>query len=556
MGAPEFSRSKRKSQLERLGSIEYELLIIGGGITGAGIALDASSRGLKTALIEKTDYAYGTSSRSTKLIHGGLRYLKQLELGLVYEVGRERAIVHRNAPHLVLPERMLLPIVEGGTLQRFGTSLALMVYDLLAGVRKEERRVMLDSKKTAELEPLLRTDILKGGGLYYEYRTDDARLVIENIKTAIGYGAECLNYCSAGEFIYNEEGKVRGLHAVDELSGETLEIKAKQVVNAAGPWVDLLRKKDNSLQGKRLQLTKGVHLVVPYEKMPIAEALYFDRLEDGRMIFAIPRDGITYLGTTDTVYADSIESPECLAEDVEYLLDTVNSMFPSVGLTPDDVESSWAGLRPLIHEDGKSPSELSRKDELFESESGLISIAGGKLTGYRMMSKRVTDQVFKALDKSDPGCKTADIPLCGTAFKQQREIAELVERIFGESRQVEIPFDKIRSWVYRYGSLTEEIVAYAYQLQPTVKDARKRAILAELAFGIRHEQVCRLSDFFVRRSGMLYFQHPEVIHWKQDAIEFMAAELSLTEAECNEQMEQLEAELLSAIAFRGERVIN
>ncbi|MBK7140207.1 MAG: glycerol-3-phosphate dehydrogenase/oxidase, partial [Bacteroidetes bacterium] len=359
-----FSATKRKEYISSLTNEELDLLVIGGGITGAGIALDAISRGLKVGLIEKSDFGSGTSSRSTKLIHGGLRYLKQLEFGIVREVGQERAILHNNAPHIVIPEKMLLPIIEGGSLGKKSTSLGLFVYDFLAGVKSDERRYMLSKSETLEQEPLLREDILKGGGVYIEYRSDDSRLVIEVMKTAVEKGAICLNYAPCKELLY-ENGKVVGAQFLDDISQQMHTIKAKQTINACGPWVDNIRKIDNSLKGKRLHLTKGVHIVVEKSKLPIKESVYFDITKDGRMMFAIPRGNIVYLGTTDTNYKEDIDFPFATKEDVVYILEATNFMFPSVSLTKEDVISSWAGLRPLIHEDGKSPSDLSRKDEIF-----------------------------------------------------------------------------------------------------------------------------------------------------------------------------------------------
>ncbi|MEM7039750.1 MAG: glycerol-3-phosphate dehydrogenase/oxidase, partial [Bacteroidota bacterium] len=379
---------KRSEKAQKLQTGEFDLLVIGGGMTGAGIALDGASRGLKTALVEMQDFGAGTSSRSTKLIHGGLRYLKQFEIKLVREVGQERAILYANAPHIVIPEQMILPVMKGGTYGRFGLSIGLWIYDRLAKVRKDERRKMMSAERALRFEPLMRKDGLKSAGMYHEYRTDDARLVMEVMKTAAHQGAVCMNHVKATELIY-EAGKIKGAKVEDRFSGEKYEIRAKVVVNAAGPWVDEVRKLDNSLKGKRLHHTKGVHLVVPHARLPLKYAVYFD-IFDGRMMFAIPRGRWTYFGTTDTTYENDLVHPRVTRSDADYLLKAVNHMFPSVKLTDADVRSSWAGIRPLIHEDGKSPSELSRKDEIFYSETGLVTIAGGKLTGFRKMAERVT----------------------------------------------------------------------------------------------------------------------------------------------------------------------
>lgn len=532
------SALERPDTLKKLAEEKFDLLIIGGGITGAGIALDAVTRGMKVALIEKRDFGWGTSSRSTKLIHGGLRYLKQLEINLVREVGRERAIIHRNAPHIVHPENMLLPIIKQGSLGKRSTSLGLYVYDMLAGVQRKERRVMLTRHETLKLEPLLRDDVVLGGGLYKEYRTDDARLVIEVMKTARKFGAEIVNYTEALEFVY-DHGKAVGVEVRDHWDDRTLTIKADKIVNAAGPWVDGLRQLDNSMNGKRLHLTKGVHLVLPYEKFPLKQAVYFD-VEDGRMIFAIPRDKITYVGTTDTNYKHEIDSPYVTADDVAYLLKAVNHMFPKAELKPEDVSSSWVGLRPLIHEEGKGPSELSRKDEIFYSKSGVITIAGGKLTGFRKMAERTVDAVAEQLEKEQKRkfkpCKTDRIILAGGKLKGTKEINELIQTTITRTG-----LDKVeaRILVEKYGSNTPKILTRFDNLEAKYPDAAQRIIAAEVYYTIEEEMVVHPSDILVRRSGKVYFEREEVKTDKPIVMQILADTLGYTEA----QQESLEQEL-------------
>lgn len=358
----QFSSLERDRMLTDMTKKTYDLFIIGGGITGAGTALDAASRGMKVALSEMQDFAAGTSSRSTKLVHGGLRYLKQFEVKMVAEVGKERAIVYENGPHVTTPEWMLLPFHKGGTFGSFTTSIGLRVYDFLAGVKKSERRSMLSAKETLQKEPLVKKDGLKGGGYYVEYRTDDARLTIEVMKEAVKFGAEPVNYSKVKELLY-EKGKAVGVLIEDVLTKKEYKVYAKKIVNATGPWVDQLREKDHSKNGKHLQHTKGIHLVFDQSVFPLKQAVYFDT-PDGRMVFAIPREGKTYVGTTDTVYKEALEHPRMTTEDRDYVIKSINYMFPELNITANDIESSWAGLRPLIHEEGKDPSEISRKDEI------------------------------------------------------------------------------------------------------------------------------------------------------------------------------------------------
>lgn len=547
---PRFSAAHRSDFIHQMSSQTFDVLVIGGGITGAGIALDASARGLKVALVEKQDFGAGTSSRSTKLIHGGLRYLKQLEIGLVMEVGREREIVYRNAPHLVIPEKMLLPVIENGSLGEFSTSIGLYVYDVLAGVKAGERRKMLSKELTLKQEPLLRKSILKAGALYTEYRSDDARLVIENLKEAVKRGAICLNYTQCQGFVYNQ-GKLNSAKVQDQITGKEFEVKANYIINAAGPWVDELRELDNSRKGKRLHLTKGVHIVFPFEKLPVQQAMYFDA-PLGRMVFAIPRDGCTYVGTTDTNYTDQKERPAVTKEDVTYLLKAINDMFEGVQVKESDIVSTWCGLRPLIHEDGKSPSELSRKDEIFESPSGLLSIAGGKLTGYRKMSQRIVDKIFARISelKGVPfvPCSTHQIALAG-GFSSKQEVLEFTELLFGEAKQVGFSYDIIQKIVGKYGKNARQIVEIAYDLAREIPNPEELALLSELNYGLREEMVCTPSDFFVRRSGMLYFNRNGVVSKRNVVVDWLSAHSSVDAAFLNQAGVELDTEIQSVMNF-------
>lgn len=505
-----FSSLKRNELIEKLKTTDYDLIVVGGGITGSGIALDAASRGLKTMLIEKKDFASGTSSKSTKLIHGGLRYLKQFEIALVTEVGRERAIVHRLAPQLVKSEKMLLPMIKDGTFGKIATSVGLMVYDVLAGVEKADQRKMLSKEETLDIEPLLDESILEGGGIYAEYRTDDARLTIEVLKTAVAHGADAINYVEGSDFIY-DGAKVIGVKCKDMLSDEEFEVSSKYVVSAAGPWVDTLRKKNRSFKGKKLHLTKGVHIVVPHDRLPVKHSLYFD-VPDGRMIFAIPRDKVTYIGTTDTDYDGDINDVRSNVEDVEYLLDAANNTFPTVNLTMEDVESSWAGLRPLIEEEGKSASELSRKDEIFVSDTGLISIAGGKLTGYRKMAERILDLLSEKFEedyKMEVSEGTTDeIVLSGGPFKGSKEVdqyaSELAQKLGKEGIEPYYGQYLVSNYGKQSGLILEQMANFKD------KDPLIRLGRAELWYTVHYEMVHTAMDFFNRRTGRLYFNLPTI----------------------------------------------
>ncbi|WP_347862413.1 glycerol-3-phosphate dehydrogenase/oxidase [Salimicrobium sp. PL1-032A] len=545
-----FSSYDRKEQFRKLTEQEWDVLVIGGGITGAGIALDASSRGMNTALVEMQDYAAGTSSRSTKLVHGGLRYLKQFEVKMVAEVGKEREIVYENGPHVTTPEWMMLPFYKEGNFGPFSTNVGLMVYDYLAGVKKSERRRMFSPKEAMEREPLVNGENLKGAGFYVEYKTDDARLTLDVLKKAIEYGASATNYAKVTEFLY-ENGQVSGAVIEDTVSGDTYQVKAKKIINAAGPWVDTLREEDGSKKGKTLQLTKGIHLVFDQSDFPLQQAIYFDS-PDGRMIFAIPRDGKAYIGTTDTVYEGDISHPTMTKEDRDYLLRAVKSMFPHVNVTEKDVESSWAGLRPLIHEEGKDPSEISRKDEIFVSDSGLISMAGGKLTGYRKMAEHAVDLVRNQMAEERNvyfgNSETIDIPISGgdvggskgfKTFKYDKVIRGVEAGLSKETAEKFVNF---------YGSNVEKV----YEIFETNKDKAAEenidpAVFAQLVYSLTEEQTYKPVDFFIRRTGALFFNINFVREHKDVILPYMARELEWTEEQTKEYTDELEQLLKEAV---------
>lgn len=526
-----FSSLKRSETIGAMKNAPLDLLVIGGGITGAGIALDASVRGVKTAVVEMQDFAAGTSSRSTKLVHGGLRYLKQFEVKMVAEVGKEREIVYENGPHVTTPEWMLLPFYKGGTFGPLSTNVGLRVYDFLAGVKREERRKMLSRKETLKREPLLKKEGLKGGGYYVEYKTDDARLTIEVMKKAVEKGALALNYAKVIDFIY-DGGKAVGIRMEDQTNGEIHEVFAKRIVNAAGPWVDTLREKDHSKKGKTLQLTKGIHLIFDGSRFPLKQAIYFD-MPDGRMAFAIPREGKVYVGTTDTVYKADIAHPTMTREDRDYVLRAIDFMFPEVAISEDDIESSWAGLRPLIHEEGKDPSEISRKDEIFISDTGLISIAGGKLTGYRKMGESIVDLVTEQLAKEQglrfQKVSTKHLPISGgevggsEGFKTFRLDREQQALSMGLNQKT------AEMLTSRYGANVDQVLGiFAGRRQEAAQAGLDPLVFAMLRYAMEYEAAYKPVDFFVRRTGALLFDIQFVYKFKETAIAHMAKSFGWT----------------------------
>ncbi|MEO4052458.1 glycerol-3-phosphate dehydrogenase/oxidase [Solibacillus sp. CAU 1738] len=515
-----FSILDRESQLLGISDEVVDLLIIGGGITGAGIALDAAARGLSVVLVEMQDFASGTSSRSTKLVHGGLRYLKQFEIKEVAELGRERAIVYENGPHVTTPVWMLLPFHIGGTFGRLSTSLGLKVYDLLAGVKRHERRYMLTKEKTLEVEPLVKKEGLLGGGMYVEYRTDDARLTIEVIKAANDRGAHLFNYMQAVA-IDTKNLAFTNVTIVDLLTGINYDIKAKKVVNAAGPWVDRVRALDTEVRGKHLILSKGVHLVFDASNFPLNQAVYFDT-PDGRMVFAIPRAGKTYVGTTDTFYEGDPQDLRITDEDTAYILQAIAYMFPTLELSKAHIESGWVGVRPLIHEDGKSPSEISRKDEIWQSEHGVITIAGGKLTGYRKMAEKIVDLICQQLEeeynKTYLPCITKHLPISGGDLSGSKYFEQYVNVKREEGEMLGLAEDS-EKLARLYGTNTEIVHQYVREATGVLPPV----VYGQLMYSIYNESVAKPVDFFIRRTAAMFFNISFVEQYKDNVIEEMSA---------------------------------
>nr|WP_315528459.1 FAD-dependent oxidoreductase [Carnobacterium maltaromaticum] len=546
-----FSKQTRQDNIEKMQKAPLDLLVIGGGITGAGITLDAQDRGLQVGVLEMRDFASGTSSRSTKLVHGGLRYLKQFEIKVVQEVGQERAIVYENAPHVTTPLWMVLPFYKGGTFGSFTTAIGLEMYDHLAKVKKNERRYMLKPERAVEKEPYLKKNGLKGAGVYVEYRTDDARLTIEVLKKAAEKGAYIANYVKVERFIYDVDGRVKGVYFHDELTGETGQIYAKKIINASGPWVDDLRELDDSKKGKTMHLTKGVHLVIDESKFPISNAIYFDTpFDDKRMMFAIPREGKTYIGTTDTNYKGDPKEPGVTLADVEYILAAANQMFDITPIQVADVESSWSGVRPLIHEEGKDPSEISRKDEIFHSESGLFTIAGGKLTGYRKMSEKVVDQVMLELSIEEGRAyrksATKNLILSGGDVGG----GDLFDQFVAEKVEVgtHLGLDSLtaEALVHRYGSNVDEVYSY---LKASQGSALEPVDYLMLHYGLEHEMVIKPIDYLLRRSSQLLFDSEHAKAVKELIVDEMAEYYDWDEEVRAEYLDEVEQQLTASTTF-------
>lgn len=395
----------REQVISQLAGEVLDVLVIGGGIVGAGVARDAAIRGLGVGLIEQADFASGTSSRSSRLLHGGIRYLAQGRVRLVREASVEKAILGRIAPHLVQPLPFIFPTRRGTPWAYWKLSIGVHMYDLLCGLHNFGRSSSLNVRKTLELVPGISTGNLTGAVRYFDALTNDARLVIDTLRSAARHGALVANHV---QFVDAERGNNQWVAQLRDLETNTdLAIRANTIVNAAGPWSDRLPHSHT-----RLRLTKGVHLVVDRARLPVPEAVVMAQGE--RIMFAIPWGERVILGTTDTDYDGDLANPPCDGADVAQILTVVNEVFPEVMLTTGDVISTWSGLRPLVADPHGNPSDISRRHKIAMSNPGWWDITGGKLTTYRLMAEEAIDQIADYLDRDLDPCHTADLPLLTT----------------------------------------------------------------------------------------------------------------------------------------------
>lgn len=402
----------------RLAMETFDLLIIGGGINGAGIARDAALRGLTVALVERDDFASGTSSRSSRLIHGGVRYLEHGFLHLVFEASRERRTLLRIAPHLVTPLQFTWPVYRGARLARWKILAGLWLYDLLALFRNVGRHRRLGVDDVRHAEPMLTADGLIGGASYFDAATDDALLTLSNVVDAHAASAVVLNHAMATELII-DGGRAAGVVVQDRLSGATISVRVRAVVNAAGPWTDSISKLENPGSGGAVLGTKGTHIAVPACRVGNRSAVTMLSPTDSRVMFVLPAGEQTIIGTTDTETDETPDQVRASRADVQYLLDAANAYFPAAKLTPDDVVAAWAGIRPLIASGNtRSPAQASREHAIVVGPRGVVQVTGGKLTTYRAMAEEVVNVVQIRLGRSVTASQTAsrDLPQVSRDF--------------------------------------------------------------------------------------------------------------------------------------------
>jgi len=524
-----FSLIERRQNIQHLSRTEFDVLIIGGGITGAGIARDAALRGLTVALIEKNDFASGTSSKSSNLIHGGLRYLEQYHFGLIYKASNERRLLAKLNPYLIKPLPFIFPVFKSDKYPLWMIRIGMFMYDAMALFRNEKYHQIVNRKKLHQLEPCISQNDLRGGAIYYDCVSNDSRLTIEAIASAYHEGAQVANYVSGRELI-RENDRVTGVKAYDELSKQSFDIRAKVVVNATGPWSDDVRHQFDQTLPPILHVTKGTHLVFPKKKLALTHAIVMNAKQDNRITFVIPWGNFTIVGTTDTLYHEKPEVVCATKADVDYLMESLTKLLDKPRLTKKDIISTYAGLRPLVKEEGKKESGVSREEKIF-MDGGFVSISGGKLTTYRQMAVDVVNRIIKTYSLN---CRqksnTHRIPFISRNFNN--DMHQWMEKHRNRFNN--------ETWSHllsSYGMGIKEIVEIVNE-RPDFKEKLTNNlphIQAEIVYVIRFECAITLIDIMRRRTQLMLENRDNGLHCLDVVSMILKKECGYDDAEIKRQ---------------------
>ncbi|MDQ1465967.1 MAG: glycerol-3-phosphate dehydrogenase [Actinomycetota bacterium] len=521
----------RATSLRRLADEQFDVLVIGGGITGAGVAVDAATRGLRTALIERHDIASGTSSKSSKLVHGGIRYLQQREIGLVYEALAERQILRKTAPHLVRVLPFLLPVfTRDGLLPRRIARLlgaTMWMYDLTGGLRIGKLHQRVSKDKALSYMPTLPAERVAASYIYYDAQTDDARLTLAIARTAADYGAAVANYTTLVGLDKGPDGRVQTARVVAD--GQTIEVRTSIVVNATGVWSDDVRALDEGSNPSSIRPAKGVHITVPWSLVQNKIAVVIPVPKDRRSVFVVPWGGeggdheFTYIGTTDTDYDGPLDDPQITPEDIKYLLGAINAAVTTT-ITESDILGTWAGLRPLVKAaKSERTADLSRRHSVRTSDSGVITVTGGKLTTYRRMASDAVDAAVQRLGIHGRRSRTQRIRLHGAAGWDAKGLpSDLATRYGGDAHEVV--------------ALCRENPALAEPIVPGLAYTK-----AEVVYAVRAEMARTVDDVLSRRTRARLLARDATSAAAGAVGDLMAAELGWTDAERDRQVKEYRA---------------
>jgi glycerol-3-phosphate dehydrogenase len=547
--------SRREQNRKRLQREVFDLAVVGGGINGAAIARDAALRGYRVCLLEQRDFAFGTSSRSSRLIHGGLRYLEQGQVGLVFESVSERALLAQLARHIVRPIPFVFPVYRDNKQSLTLIDVGLWLYDGLALFRNYQLHKRLGTTRTTAAVPGLREDALTGSVLYYDYQTDDARLVLENVLSAAAIGVAVLSYAKVEGF-ERKLGRVKALRVREQGQQESFAVRCRAVVCAAGPWTDRVLALTEST-GPWLRPTKGIHMVVPRDRLAVDCALAIRHPVDGRVHFILPYHERTVVGTTDTDFFGDPDDVQPSRADVEYLLASANHYFAEAKLKKKDVIACWAGVRPLLAQDSGNPSAVSREHEIDHRPDGIVVIAGGKLTTYRRMAEQCVDVAQEAIvagrgPSARRGVDTRNHPLPGAeGLASDEDLDQLVEDLSGNVDS----HDTATHLALTYGVRARNVLAVATEdkrlAQRVAPDLPH--IWAEVTFAARHELAFSLCDTLIRRTQLFYRDLDQGLGLASRACELMAAELGWDDRIEEHQLLEYRDEVAKNRAWREKR---
>ena len=533
MGLDTFNKRSRPSLFRKLSEERFDLLVIGGGITGASVFRDAALRGMRVALVEAKDFASGTSGRSSKLIHGGLRYIKNLGLALAWESCHERNLHIRLNKRLVRPLPFLVPLYRDRGEPRWLMRIGMVLYEALSGFNNHRFHSFLSREETLTMAPALPPEGLTGGCLYYDAVVNDSRWTMEVIKDGVDHGGVAMNYAQVTQLL-SEDTKVSGARVCDRMGGDQYDVRAKAVVNATGIFSDQIRRLDGNGDERLLRLSKGTHLVFAEGDVPLSVTVVFSSPLDGRSLFLAKHEGCFLYGTSDHWEEASPDLPIPAPADVEYLLSSLNRFMPEARLDRSKVQFVYSGFRPLLSptDERADPSSASREDYIEVSPAGLLSVVGGKLTTARITASRVLQRVIKSIgtDPSWSECRTHKVSIGGTNEAVAESLAYWVRRCPRLTAYFRVLYQ-------RYGLDAHGICAEAMRISESPgSDPHAEPIQAEVEYVCRHEMVCTLEDLIDRRAGFLYWNAEKRLERLRYGAQVIRAELDLTEDEFERQM--------------------
>jgi glycerol-3-phosphate dehydrogenase len=533
----EFSPAVRQANIGTMQQGTLDVVVIGGGITGAGIARDAAMRGLAVGLVEKEDFASGTSSKSARMVHGGLRYLEQYQFGLVFSACTERYKLCKLAPRLVHPIGFTYPVYRTSKNSLLKMRMGMWLYDLMALFRTVKRHRIVDAQQTAELEPALARQGLTGAACYCDCMTDDARLTLATIQAAHRHSALIANYAEVSGILV-EGGRVRGVEVMDGITGEQFTVRARVTVNATGVWADQIRYMEDADARGIIRVNRGSHMIVPREKLNVNGAVIFSSPDGQRAMYAIPWKHTCIVGTTDVDHEGDLDEVYATSTEVESMVEAVNHSFPSAELTKKDIISTFAGLRPLVGGEGSAAYQASRDHRILESQSGLLTISGGKLTTYRRMAEDLVDVVSKKLKTESgvvvrEGCTTDQVPLAEGAFEADPIVDALAERY------PQLDCKVLEHLTLTYGPASADVLA------PVDRDPGLGTrvipalpyIRAEVSYAIQHEMAMTLSDWMIRRTHIMHEDTGQGLGCASEVAAMMAPHLGWDDAEEERQVQ-------------------